>query len=199
MVNIQFALIFPKVEYFLSFTIETGLFYNHFIHNYHPSLHFFGSVQSLSCVQWTAVCQASLSITNSQSLLKFMNIKSVIPSNHLILCCPLLLLPSVFSSIRVFSSQFFTSGGQSIGASVSASVLQVDIQDWYPLGWTGWISLQSKGLSRVFSNTTLQKHQFFDVQPSPGDLPDPGSNPHLLCLLHCRRILFPLSHWRSLK
>jgi len=63
-------------------------------------------------------------------------------------------------------SQFFTSGGQSIGASASASVLPMNIQDWFPLGWTGWISLQSKGLSRVFSNTTVQNHQFFDAQLS---------------------------------
>ena len=63
-------------------------------------------------------------------------------------------------------SQFFASGGQSIGASTSASVLPMNIQDWFPLGWTGWISLQSKGLSRVFSNTTVQKHQFFGTQLS---------------------------------
>ena len=63
-------------------------------------------------------------------------------------------------------SQFFTSGGQSIGVSASASVLTMNTRDWYPLGWTGWISLQSKGLSRVFSNTTVQKHQFFGVQLS---------------------------------
>ena len=63
-------------------------------------------------------------------------------------------------------SQFFTSHGQSIGASDSASVLPMNIQDWFPLGWTGWISLQSKGLSRVFSNTTVQKHQSFDAQLS---------------------------------
>ena len=63
-------------------------------------------------------------------------------------------------------SQLFTSGGQSIGASASASVLPMNIQDWFPLGWTGWISLQSKGLSRVFSNTTFQKHQFFGAQLS---------------------------------
>ena len=283
------------------------------------------SVQSLSCVQhfvtpWTAACQASLSITNSQSPPKPVSIESVIPSNHLILCCPLLLLPSIFPSIRVFSSelalrirwlkywsfsfnispsnehrglisfrmdwldllafqgilksllqhhsskasilwhsaffivqlshpymttgktialtgssvqfslsvvsdslqphesqhtrppcpsptpwacsnscpsgwwchptisssvipfsshlqsfsaswsfqmsQLFTWGGQSIGVSASASVLPVNTQDWSPLGWTGWISLQSKGLSRVFSNTTVQKHQFFGAQLS---------------------------------
>ena len=83
-------------------------------------------------------------------------------------CCPLLLLPSIFPSIRVFfpASQFFASGGQSIGVSVSASVLPMNIQDWFPLGLTGWVSLQSKGLSRVFSNTTVQKHQFFNVQLS---------------------------------
>ena len=99
---------------------------------------------------------------NSQSLLKLMSIESVMPSNHLILCHPLLLLPSILPSIRVFPmSQFFTSSGQSIGVSASASVLPMSIQDWFPLGWTGWISLQSKRLLRVFSNTTVQKHQFF--------------------------------------
>ena len=64
------------------------------------------------------------------------------------------------------TSEFFPSGGQSIGASASASVLPMNIQDWSPLGWTGWISLQSKGFSRVFSRTTVQKHQFFEAQPS---------------------------------
>ena len=124
----------------------------------------FSSVQSLSHVQllansWTAACQASLSITNSRSLLKVMSIEVVMPSNHLILCCPLLLPPSVFPASGSFPvSQSFTSGGQRIGASASGSVLPVDIQDWSPLGWTGWISLQSKGLSRVFSNTTVQNH-----------------------------------------
>ena len=63
-------------------------------------------------------------------------------------------------------SQLFTSGGQSIGVSASASVLPMNIQDWFPFGWTGWISLQSKGLSRVFSNTAIQKHQFFGAQRS---------------------------------
>ena len=130
------------------------------------------SVQSLSPVwllvtPWTTVFQASLSITNSWSLLKLMSIKLVMPSNHLILCRPLLLPPSIFPSIRVFSmSQFFTSGGQSIGVSGLASVLPLSIQEWFLLGWTGWISLQSKGLSRVFSNTTVQKHQFFGAQLS---------------------------------
>ena len=132
----------------------------------------FSSVQSLSHVQlfvtlWTSARQASLSITNSRSLPKPMSIESVMPSNHIILCCPLLLLPSVFSSIRFFKmSLLFASGGQSIGVSASASVLPMNIHDWFLLGWMGWISLQSKGLSRVFSNTTVQKHQFFGVQLS---------------------------------
>jgi len=105
------------------------------------------SVHSLSHVQlfvtqWTAARQASLSITNFQSLLKLMSIQSVMISNHLILCHPLLLLPSIFPNIRVFSNdQFFTSGGQSIGVSTSAAVLPMNIQGWFPLGWTGWISL----------------------------------------------------------
>ena len=115
---------------------------------------------------WTATRQASLSVTNSQSLLKFMSMDSVMPSNHLILCHSLLLLPSIFPSIRVFlMSQFFTSGGQSIGVSASASVLPMNIQDKFNLGLNGLISLQSKGLSSIFSNTTVQKHLFFSAQP----------------------------------
>ena len=95
------------------------------------------------------------------------SIESGMPSNSLVLCHPLFLLPSIFPSIWVFPmSQFFTLGGRRIGVSASASVLPMTIQNWFPLGWTGWISLQSKGLSRVFSNTTVQKHQFFGTQPS---------------------------------
>ena len=90
-----------------------------------------------SATPWTTAHQASLSITNSQSLPEFMSIESVMPSNHLILCHPLLLLPSIFSSIRVFSmSQFFTFGGQSIKVSASALVLPMNFQDWFPLGMT---------------------------------------------------------------
>ena len=93
-----------------------------------------------------------------------MSIESVMSSNHLILCRPLLLLPSIFPSIRVFSNESALHiSGQSIG--VSASVLPMNIQGWFPLGWTGWISLQSKGLSRVFSNTTVWGHQLFSAQP----------------------------------
>ena len=87
-----------------------------------------------------------------------MFIKLVMPSNHLILCCHVILLPSIFPSIRVFFNELaLRISGQSIRASASASVLPVTIQDWFSLGWTGWISLQSKELSRVFSNTTVQK------------------------------------------
>ena len=87
-------------------------------------------------------------------------------SNHLILCHPLLLLPSIFPVIRVFSNE---SGGQGIGVSASASVLPMNMQDWFPLGLTGCISFQSRGLSRVFFNTTVQKHQFFGAQLSLGE------------------------------
>ena len=98
----------------------------------------------------------SLSFTISWSLLKLMSIESVMPSKHLILCCPLL-LPSVLPSIRVFSNDwFFTSGGQSIGASASASVLLMNIQGWSPLGLTGLISFLFKGLTKVFSINTIQ-------------------------------------------
>ena len=128
----------------------------------------FSSVHSLSCVwlfatPWTAARQASLFITNSRSLLKLMSIKSVIPSNHLILCHPLLLLPSIFLSMRVFSNESgLCISWANIGAS--ASVLPVNIQDWFPLGLTGLISLQSKGLSRVFSSTPVEKLQVFGTQ-----------------------------------
>ena len=132
----------------------------------------FSSVQSLSHVwlfvtPWTSALQASLSIANSQSLTN---------------SCPLSWWchPTISSSVIPFSShlqsfptsgafpmsQLFASGGQSIGVSASASLLPMNIQDWFPLGWTGWIFLQSKGLSRVFSNTTVQKHQFFGTQLS---------------------------------
>ena len=116
---------------------------------------------------WTAAYQASLSITNSQSLPKPMSIELVMPSNHLIFCRPHLLLPQSFSASGSFKmSQFFASGSQSIGDAASTSVLPMNTQDWSTLRWTGWISLQSWGLPRVFSNTTVQKHQFFGTQLS---------------------------------
>ena len=114
---------------------------------------------------WNAACQASLSLTNSWNLLKLMSVELVMPSNHLIPFCPILLLPSIFPSIRAFPmSQFFVSEGLSIGAS--GSVLPMNIQDLFPLGLTGLNSLQSKELSRVFSNTTVQKFQLFHAQLS---------------------------------
>ena len=119
------------------------------------------------CNPWTAACQASLSIPTPRAY-----------SNSCLLSwwCH----PTISSSVVPFSShlqsfpawgsfpvsQFFTSRGQSIGVSASASVLPMNIQNWFPLGWTGWISLQSKGLSRVFSNTIVQKNQFFGTQLS---------------------------------
>ena len=107
------------------------------------------------------------SITNSWSLLTFMSIESVMPSNHLILCHPLLLPPSIFPSIRVFFKESALHirwpKYWSFSFSISPST---NIQDWFPLGWTRWISWQSKGLSRVFSNTTVQKHQYFRAQLS---------------------------------
>ena len=125
------------------------------------------SVQSLSRVRlfvtpWTAARQAFLSITNSRSPPKSMSIELVVPSNHLILCRPLLLLPSIFPSIRVFSNESALHirwpKYWSFSFSISPSNEHLGP---ISLGWTGWISLQSKGLSRVFSNTTVQKHQFF--------------------------------------
>ena len=137
-------------------------------------------VQSFSRVRlfatsWTAASQASLSFTISRSLVKLMSIESVMSFNHLILYCPLLLLTSVFPRIIPVSSwpqsfpasgsfpmsRLFASDGQSIGASASASVPSVNIQDWFPLEWTGLL-LQSE----EFSNNTFQKHQFFSAQPS---------------------------------
>ena len=121
------------------------------------------SVQLLSCVRlfatpWTAAHQASLSITNSWSLLKFMSIESVVPSNHLILCRPLLLPPPIFPSIRVFSNESVLRIKWPKNWSFSFNISPSNEQDWFPLGW--------KGCSRVFSNTTVQKHQFFGAQPS---------------------------------
>ena len=128
---------------------------------------------------WISGCQTSLSITNSWSWLKLRSIKSVMPSSHLILCRPLLLLPqSLPGSFPV--SQLFAWGGQSIGISALASVFPMNTSDQYPLGWTGWISLQSKGLSRVFSNNTVQKHQFFVLSffysPTLTSIPDHWKN-----------------------
>ena len=130
------------------------------------------SFQSLSHVQlfatpWNAAHQASLSITLSQSLLKLMSIESVMPSNHLTSIVPFSSCLQSFPASGSFPmSHFYTSGGHSIGVFASASVLSMNIQDCFPLGWTDLISLQSKGLSTVFSNTTVQNHQFFNAKIS---------------------------------
>ena len=128
------------------------------------------SVQSLSRVQlfvtlWTAACQALLSVTNSRSLPKLMSTESVMPSNHLILCRPLLLLPSIFPSIRVFSIESalrirwpkYWSFSFNISPPNEHPGLIPFRMDWLDL-------LVVQGLSRVFSNTTVQKHQFFGAQ-----------------------------------
>ena len=139
---------------------------------YGPRKLVISSVQSLSRVwlfatPWITARQASLSITNSQSSLKLTSIESVMPSSHQILCHPLLLLPQSLPASESFPmSQLFAWGGQSTGVSASASFLPKNTQSWSPLEWTSWISLQSKGLSRVFSNTIVQKHQFFGAQHS---------------------------------
>ena len=130
------------------------------------------SVQLLSRVRlfatpWTAGCQASLSITKSRSSLRLTSIESVMPSSHLILCRPPLLLPPIPPSIRVFSNESVLPMRWPKYWSFSFSISpSKEIQDWSPLECSGWISLQSKGLSRVFSNTTVQKHQFFSTQLS---------------------------------
>ena len=132
----------------------------------------FSSVQSFSRVQlfatpWMAARQAFLSITNSWSLLKLMSIESVMPSNHLILCCHLLLLPSILLTIRVFFNESVLHiKWPKTGVSASASVLPMNIWDWFHLRLTTLISLQCKGLSRVFSSTTVWKHQLFGTQAS---------------------------------
>ena len=133
--------------------------------------HQFSSVQSLSHVQifvtpWTAACQVSLSITNLQSLHKLMSMESVMPSNHLIICCPLL-LPSIFPNIRVFSNELvlcirwqkYWSFSFSISSSNEYSGLISFRMNWLDL-------LAVRGLSRIFSNTTVQKHQLFGTQLS---------------------------------
>ena len=123
-------------------------------------------IQLLS-TPWPAACQASMSLTISQSLPKFMSIESVIPSSDLILCCLFSFCPQSFAASGSFPmSGLFESGSQSIGASASASVLQKSILSWFPVRLTGLISLLSKGLSRVFSSTTVGKHKFFRTLPS---------------------------------
>ena len=138
------------------------------------------SIQSLSSIGsfpnlWTAARQASLSMTSSQCFLKLMSIQSVMPYNHLFSVIHSSSCLQFFPASESFPmSQFFTSGDQSIGASASASV-----EDWFPLGLAGFVSGQSTGLLRIFSNTTVQKHQFFGAQLSL------WSNYHIQTCCHC--------------
>ena len=149
--------------------ITRNITFSHFRLTTNPVV--FSSVQSLSRVQlfatpWTATRQASLSITTSWSLLKLRSIESVMPSNHLILCCHLL-LPSIFPNIRLFSNESilhirwpkYWSFSFNISPSNEHTGLISFRMDWLDL-------LAVKGLSRLFSNTTVQKHQFFGAQPS---------------------------------
>ena len=132
----------------------------------------FSSVQLLSCVQlfptpWTVACQASLSITDSQSLLKLMSIESVMTSNHVILCCPLLLPPSILPSIRIFSNESALRIRWPKYWSFSFSISPSNEYSGLIFFWIDWFDLFAvQGLSRVFSNTTVQKHQFLSDQLS---------------------------------
>ena len=143
-----------------------------------------------------AAYQVSLSITSSQSLLKLMSIKLVIPSSHFILCCPLLsCLQSYPASGSFPMSQFFSSGGQSIGASASASasVLPMNSHGWFPLGLTGLITLLSQELSRVFSSTTIQ-FQWYNTVVSVAI-----ANCHNLCGLNKRNVFLHSSGGQTSK
>ena len=153
----------------------------------------FSSVQSLSCIRlfvtpWIAARQASLSINNSQSLLRLTSIESVMPPSHLILCHPLLLLSPILPCIRVFSNESTLRMRWPKYWSFSFSIIpSKEHPGLISFGWTGWMSLQSKGLSRVFSNTTVQKHQLFGTQLSATFL----SPTSILSFL-----FFPLSFYR---
>ena len=148
--------------------------YLHFFFHFHLNSFI---VIGLYSVQFSSVAQLCLTLCNPinhstpglihHQLPEFTqtHVQSVMPSSHLILCCPLLLLPQSLPASGSFPmSQLFGWGGQSIGVSASASVLPMNTQNWSPLGWTGWFSLQSKGLASVFPSTTVQKHQFFSAQ-----------------------------------
>ena len=124
---------------------------------------------SNSVNSWSAASQAVLSFTVCQSLFKFMSIESVMLSKHLILCRPLFVCLQSFPASESFPmSGLFAPGEHNIGVSASTSVLPMNIQGWFPLGLTSLISLQFKGLSQVFSSTTIQKHRLFGAQPFLG-------------------------------
>ena len=149
------------------------------------SVHFSCSVMSDSATPWITALQASLSITNSRSLLKLMPSNQwchpAISSSVIPFSCP----QSLLASGSFPMSQLFAWGGQSIGVSASASLFPMNTQDWSPLGWTGWISLQSKGLSRVFSNTTSPTPQFKSINSS------------VLSFLHSPMLTSIHDHWKN--
>ena len=146
---------------------------------------------------WTSARQASLSITNSQSLLKLISTESLMPSNHFILCFPLLLLPSIIPSSRGFVNEtVLCIRWPNIGVSASASVFPLSIQDCFPIGWTTWISLQSKGLSRVF-HTTVQKRSAFFIFHFSHPYMTIGKTTALIRQTFVGRVMFLLSDMLS--
>ena len=170
--------------------------FNDMVLNIHPISFLFDVSVQFSTVShhvwlfvtpWTVACQGSLSITNSGNLLKLMSIKLVMPSNHLIFCHSLFLLPSIFPSIRVFSNESVPPiRWHNIGVSASASVLPMNIQDWFPLGLTGWISLQFEGLSRDFSQEVFRTSlQFKSINSSA------------LSILYSPNLTFICDYWKN--
>ena len=162
---------FPRKNYSSFWKYSLSLFFIVLLSSYSSGKYSLSSVQSLSRVwlfatPWITARQASLSITNSQSSLRLTSFESVIPSSHLILCRPLLLLPPIPPSIRVFSNELTLRMRWPKYWSFSFSISPSNKHPGLTSFRTGWISLLSKGLSRVFSKTTVQKHQFFGTQLS---------------------------------
>ena len=175
--------------------------YHHYHHQHLPtvSVQFSSFTQSRPTLWDPMDCSTPGSPVHQQlpELTQLMSIELVMPSNHLSLCCPLVLPPSIFPASGSFlMSQFFASGGQSIG--VLASVLPMNIQDGFPLGWTGWISLQSKGLSRVLSSTTVQKHQLNYCWSTFNEGPYPTMQCSSFCC-HIALIISKLWCWKNKK
>ena len=150
---------FPSLDFYRILSLLRSIAFSD-LYSFIPTL-------TINNIQFSSVAHWCSTLYDPMNCTKLMSTELVMPFNHLIWVIP---FPSCFQSFPASGafpvSQFFKSGGQSIGVLVSASVLPMNIQDWFPLEWTGWISLQSKGLSRVFSNTTVQRHQFFNAQLS---------------------------------
>ena len=182
--SISYSSIFQSYQYVYSISMWVHTDTHTYIHNINtgvwPHLENYCSTESLQLVQFSSVAQSCSTLCDpmncnmpgiplhhqllepTQTHVHWVS-DAIQPSHSLLSPSP----PAFFPSIRVFSNNsVLRISGQSIGVSASASVLPMNIQDWFPLGWTGWISLQSKGLSRVFSNITVQKHQFFSAQLS---------------------------------